>query len=124
MSEQEWLAGLNAGDEVAISGSYRTSHYSFGTIDRLTKTQFVVGKRRFRRANGKLVGAHGYGAPYLVEPTDKLKARMLVAVNRDFLGFPRAWLRKLSDADANRIAADIKKCMTIDTAIELLGGGE
>lgn len=97
------LADLKAGDEVAVvSRKYRRdmdgevsdrfSYVRVHTIDRVTPTQIVVGKQRFRRDNGKQVG---YYAGSQAEPvTDE---------HREWL----AWDKSVRE-DGQREAAEKK----------------
>lgn len=67
----EWLAAVKPGDEVAINAGY--SGYSMLIVDRVTSTQIICGKARYRRDTGRLVGGSGYRVHYLSEPTPAIR---------------------------------------------------
>lgn len=49
------LKDLKAGDEVIITEPW---HKSIGVIDRVTKTQIVIGERKYNRKTGFEVGKY------------------------------------------------------------------
>ena len=64
-----FLASLKPGEKVGVSsasGRYG-SLYSIETVDRVTKTQIVVGYRKFRKADGYQIGREIYHPRHLVE---------------------------------------------------------
>ncbi len=69
---------IEVGDVVIVS-HFRSEHIR--TVDRITDTQIIVGESRFRRKDGKQIGAHDrwYGTPsvYFALPHNIAK------VNRD-----------------------------------------
>lgn len=77
MSENEWLENLKPGDEVIIETGYSCTSLSAGTVDRVTKTQVIVGSRRFGRACGWLVGRGNRTPVRLVQPTQECLNRLL-----------------------------------------------
>lgn len=52
--EKEWRESLHAGEEVALVGRFKDSEIC--VVDRVTKTQVIVGFRRFRVCDGFMVG--------------------------------------------------------------------
>lgn len=71
----EWLAGLNAGDTVALAKNYGRSH-ALRKVERLTATQIVLDRDdRFRRSDGHRVGNFmQYGGNRLLQPTPEILA--------------------------------------------------
>lgn len=72
----EWLERLKAGDEVIIqSGEYG---HRLLNVERVTPAQIVIGRQRFWRVSGVLVGLgpRDMGVR-LTEPTPERKAKIL-----------------------------------------------
>jgi len=76
MTDHEWLNGLQAGDEVAISYGYRGDEYKIHTIDRTTKTRLVIGALSYRKNDGGLVGGDHWSKSYIEKPTDNIRAKI------------------------------------------------
>ena len=53
------LESLKVGDKVKIQRSSPMAQDSLGTISRLTKTQLIVGKEKFKRDTGRRIGDRG-----------------------------------------------------------------
>jgi hypothetical protein len=66
-----WLEELKAGDLVAIDSGFGTRLRAW-PVDRLTKTQIIIGTWRFRRRDGAAVG----GSWRLLELRPELKERI------------------------------------------------
>ena len=64
-----WLAGLDAGAQVALSipPRHRLPAYRVETVTRVTKTQVHVGSVKFRRKDGNRIG--GIGETYALHPS-------------------------------------------------------
>lgn len=107
-----WLNELTAGDEVIVVSAYANTE-TIERVTRTTNTQIIVGNRRFRKKDGRLVGQTGYRATRLREPTpDSLRAV------RDELQRRRLVLR-LSQVNWNQIDTD-----TLAAVAALLPGSE
>lgn len=63
-----WQQNLKVGDMVVVLCSVASDYVA--KVDRLTATQIVVGKLKFSRTHGRIVGANGggYHVPLLMEP--------------------------------------------------------
>ncbi len=74
-----WLDGLMAEEVVAIkSGGYDRT-YRLSAIDKVTATQIVVGKYRYRKSDGRAMG--GNYSPYsgreeIVPVTDEVREKL------------------------------------------------
>lgn len=71
--EREWLAGLKAGDAVAIS-----HHYGMPTLTKVTHataTQVHVNSSKFRRKDGRVVGDN-WSRSSLCEPTAEIRQQI------------------------------------------------
>lgn len=105
MSNQNWLAGLKEGDEVALkTGSW--GEPVLRTVGRTTATLIVVDNNKYRRDTGRMVGSRGYTVARLLEPTaeirDAIRRAALIA------GIERAkWAALPTDA-LEQIAAIIE----------------
>lgn len=77
----EWLADLKVGDPCAIRSGYGYAGYQLAKVEKMTKTQIVVGSSRYRRDNGRKVGHTGWESIYLQPITDTVMER----VDRDKL---------------------------------------
>ena len=62
------LKDLVAGDEVLVTG---ISHRRIVKVDKVTKTQIVVGNTRFRRASGWQCGSDRWNVRKISVPTEK-----------------------------------------------------
>lgn len=69
MGEQEWLDGLKVGDDVIVTSGNWSSRNQISTVERITKTLFVLARcRKFRRCDGRAPGG-GYYYARIEEPT-------------------------------------------------------
>jgi hypothetical protein len=79
----EDFSTLTEGSKVVICGGYGTD-YQIVKIDRLTKTQVVIGNSKFRRDSGNEIGVDGYSrrsisvAPHLFIRAKQQRARALM----------------------------------------------
>lgn len=71
MPKTEWLDSLKAGDEVLYSVGWGGSAVRYiETVERTTATQIILGRARFRRKDGRRVGAAELRYGSIREPTD------------------------------------------------------
>lgn len=73
MSEQEWLNSLKPGDEVLVGGRWDDR---IDKVGRVTATQIVVGGTKYRKSNGRRVGATGFRIGYISELDKEARDRM------------------------------------------------
>lgn len=78
---------IEAGDKVVLGHSYtiRRNKYVFAVVDRTTKTQIIVGEKRFRRADGRQVGERaGYSGSsiLLLTPESQKQVEETLAGNK------------------------------------------
>lgn len=71
-NREQWLASLKPGDEVAFG---RGDSASIEKIERMTPAQIVIGRRRFWRKDGYVVG--GYGFERIEPPTEEDRENIL-----------------------------------------------
>jgi hypothetical protein len=73
-----WLEELKVGDAVIIDAGSTAVRLAQYTVDRITKTQFIIGTWRFRRADGDRIGPYTLTSPYvkLLQPTPELYNRI------------------------------------------------
>ena len=64
----EWLAGLKAGDEVAVFQGYCDDVPTLKLVDRVTRTQVLTRDERYRRATGRPYGDR-YSPERIAKPT-------------------------------------------------------
>lgn len=64
------LENLKVGDMVIIKGNI-TDVKTLSTIDRVTKTQIIIGYRRFRKSDGQLVGRDDWHYANIRPATDE-----------------------------------------------------
>lgn len=69
-----WLEDLKPGDRVFVS-SYPRDRIE--EVDRLTKTQIIIGGLRFRKLDGCLVNGDGYNRARLEEVTPEREQEVL-----------------------------------------------
>jgi hypothetical protein len=69
-----WLESLKEGDEVMLPGRYGASP-SFAKVTKITPTQIVIGRDRFKRTNGRQVGRDAWSSTCIVEPTQEGRDR-------------------------------------------------
>jgi hypothetical protein len=83
MNTSKWLEQLKAGDEVAMSRQYGKLPM-LASIDKVTETQIIVKDprgswlTRFRRSDGRVVGAASWGTTRIVQPSDELRQQIEV----------------------------------------------
>jgi len=65
--DNEWLQNLKVGDAVIIKPVFGDS--VIGLVSRLTKTQIAVGRDKYRKTNGFLVGGDAYYRHHIKEAT-------------------------------------------------------
>ena len=74
MGNDDWLKKLEVGDVVIVGACSSWGHASIGKIDRLTKTQIIIGTSRYRRTDGRIVGRivgeSSWGGSWLYEATE------------------------------------------------------
>jgi len=73
----EFLNNLKEGDTVVVDHSF--GRVRLATVDRLTKTQFIVGSYRYSRKDGYRIGQHYGRRDFLREPTPTVVEK----INRD-----------------------------------------
>lgn len=66
--DSEWLAALKVGDEVLIDNRWAAT---IAAVDRVTSTQIIVGKSKYRRHSGRAIGADSWNPVYLRQPTQR-----------------------------------------------------
>jgi len=73
MSLYESFESARVGDEVVVSFRVGFGHeaYKLASIDRLTKTQVIVGGQKFRRDTGGQVGGDSWYPNFIKHPTEK-----------------------------------------------------
>ena len=62
------LSDIRPGDKVILRYSTPFVPDQIATVDRVTKTQIIVGKRRFRISDGQQLGSQGLWASYRIFP--------------------------------------------------------
>lgn len=75
MESSEWLAGLKAGDEVAVGDPYYTEHMRLATVEKRTKTQIVVAGETYRynaRTSSK-IGGSDWSRDRITRPTQEIR---------------------------------------------------
>jgi ribosomal protein L24 len=76
----KWLAAIKAGDEVAIKAG--RDNVRIATVTKVTETQIVIDRYRFRRDNGREKGKpSGWYGPDTIYPVD-VKVRETVSRDR------------------------------------------
>lgn len=68
---EEWLEGIKANDKVIMSRGHGAGTSSVCKVDRVTKTQIVIGSDRFRRKDGRRVGGDGWFSVRIEECTSE-----------------------------------------------------
>lgn len=74
--EKEWLGSLRDGDQVCIVSRFRDNEIR--VIDRVTKTQIVIGQNKYRISDGYIVG----GGSFNVTRIKKLNADLIYEIRR------------------------------------------
>lgn len=100
-----WLQSLKQGDEVVTPGCGTPGRLTYqaptiGCIDRITKTQIIVGEntfreRRYRIADGGQIGSSHHNDK-IVPATDQMKAEIIAAEKR--IRFTSLPPKELNDA--------------------------
>lgn len=71
-AENEWLASLKPGDEVATPR--RLGHRAaILLVDKVTPTQIVCGLQRYRKDNGRVIGSESWSAHSIKPVTPELR---------------------------------------------------
>jgi len=70
------LKDLKAGDEVAVDYGFHNSP-RLAVIERVTKTQIIIGSSRYRREGGYLIGAGSWNFNKVVVLTEKIRSKMI-----------------------------------------------
>lgn len=68
--DADWLSGLVTGSEVAVMAR---SIESIETVDRVTKTQIVVGNSKYRVSDGRRIGGDSWSYVRLVQVTQNIR---------------------------------------------------
>ncbi len=103
-----WLNGLDAGDEVGVS--YRHG-VRLERVTKVTPTQVVTGRDRWRKKDGRRVGEYDrWFPPRLVEATEEVRAevRLRNLRSRAHVLCTRGAIEKMSEADLLRVIAIFK----------------
>lgn len=103
-----WLDELKPGDKVSLSGHrwHNTNRYSFPTVDRVTKTQIIIGTKRYRKSNGSLVGdTSRFNREYIWEYNEKWYQDEMLERKRDLVTrmFDNVDFRSLSEDSLDRL---------------------
>ena len=82
---QEWLVGLQIGDEVAVRPRY-CGLTAISRVERVTPTLVIAGGTRYRKSDGREPG-DGYGKQSLCIPTQEIRdawdeSRMRAVIKR------------------------------------------
>lgn len=97
MTDEQWLAGLKSGDEVALMNWVYPP--SVARVTRVTKTLILVGAHRFSRTSGRNVfrGSHVGLDRLTPELRDEIEHSELVSklVSHRWKNTPLATLRKV-----------------------------
>ena len=88
---------LKAGDEVVVPSTGWSNEEYIRKVDRITKTQIVIGDSKFRITNGYEVGASGYHNRIIRIPSEKDRVR----IHRANL------LRRLKTTDFGKFETDV-----------------
>jgi hypothetical protein len=73
----KWLEDVKVGDEVFASyGGGWSRQLTLRKVERVTPTQIVVSGTRYRRKDGRVVGASTWTREWLQEATPELKAEV------------------------------------------------
>lgn len=84
MSDKEWLAGLKAGDEVAVFSGYVHRYPRVARVDRVTATLVMVDGGRYRKSDGWAPG-NGWSRSYITELTQEHRDQVEEKTLRDQL---------------------------------------
>lgn len=79
------LESVKAGDEMIISGHFR-SHDRLEKVDRVTKTQVVIGGNKYRISDGLAIGYGGeWNVPRASIPTNEQREAVRIRNTRKLL---------------------------------------
>lgn len=70
MTDATWLENLQPGDEVVCFQSYDRVP-QFRKVDRVTKTQVIVGDTRYSKRNGFMVGGDTWCRTFITQPNEQ-----------------------------------------------------
>lgn len=71
MENDEWLSSLVEGSEVLITGTWIKPQLS--KVDRTTRTQIVVGNRRFNRETGRQISCDRWSVTHIQQVSDAFR---------------------------------------------------
>jgi hypothetical protein len=74
MNEQDWLQGLQVGDEVAVYGGGMSRGVTIRKVTATSDQYVTVDNTRYRRSNGCQTGS-GYMKACIEYPSDEYRAR-------------------------------------------------
>lgn len=74
MGNNDWLAALQVGDTVVVSGRW-ANHIA--KVERMTPTQILAGKTRYCRRTGRQKGGNTWDSTWLRQPTQELLDEIL-----------------------------------------------
>jgi hypothetical protein len=108
-TNDDFLLNLKPGDRVIVSGRF-ASDDMLKIVDRITKTQIIIGGVKFRRDNGYRIGTYQWNMVHLSPVTDEKLYRIRVVQARRFIAdnFHKAWDDTAIEF-AERIALDMEK---------------
>ena len=66
----DWLQSLSIGDEVVFQSRYDNR---IEKVTKVTPTQIVVGKSRFKKSSGYEIGGSRWSILHLVKPTEEIR---------------------------------------------------
>ena len=79
------LESVKAGDELLISSHFMRDDY-LAKVDRVTKTQVIIGNNRYRISDGKQVGSDSlWNVPKATIPTPDIRESVRIARSKNFL---------------------------------------
>ena len=122
MSEQgdhkAWLAGLKAGDEVAIAHNFGRG-YSLLKVERRTPSGQIVceGVRRKFSADGLAIGDVGYSRRHLEPVTDKVRAAVQRAADDQAVYVAYRDRERATDEQLHAIAAAVRASGMLATGV-------
>ncbi|MBV7502066.1 hypothetical protein [Achromobacter sp. ACM05] len=68
MEDREWLQSLTDGSEVLVTGTWVKPRIA--TVDRVTKTQIIVGGSRYSKETRQLIGADRWSRAQIQQVSD------------------------------------------------------
>ena len=112
MSEATSLSVVQVGDQVAVY--YRDRGTTVGpivrTITRTTATQITVGRTKYRRKNGYIVGADSWSSEYVRPLTSEVLAEVDVARSAHQERTDRLALRSMAEQVS---IEQVRRCLEI-----------